>query len=445
MSPSLDQLQREFARAAEQGRQPSVFHFLGHGDDDGLYFENEHGEAHLVKGHELKAALAQSPVKVALLNACWSATKRGVSLIEFLTREQVADAAIRHETPVADVSAIEFARQFYSLITQGKTVREACQRTANSLAEQGKVGASDVKLVGNGEAVLTVGLLSGSRPCVIESGLPKFGKLEEPPVFYGRGEELVQLSQSFADAGLTGFGLWGIGGIGKTALAKVAARRNAWRYEGAVWVDIRDAVQKTTTELLRLALCRLHPGAPDADPAFELARRLQHAPSLIVLDNLEDLPESEHAALARFLQQVPRNGSRVLLTARVPLPAIERLPDVHSRRMTEGLDTWNGAHLLQHVAHQRQCLALKDELREVAGKPKGLCVLVTQRLHGHPMMLELAVGVALRGRKQLEQALVELPDDLEQQLAALLATSLQYLGERETACCRCSVSFRPAT
>lgn len=162
-------MQREFARAAEQGRQPSVFHFLGHGDDDGLYFENEHGEAHLVKGHELKAALAQSPVKVALLNACWSATKRGVSLIEFLTREQVA------------------------------------------------------------------------------------------------------------------------------------------------------------------------------------------------------------------------------------------------------------------------------------GKPEGLCVLVTQRLHGHPMMLELAVGVALRGRKQLEQALVELPDDLEQQLAALLATSLQYLGERETACCRCSVSFRPAT
>ena len=308
-------------------------------------------------------------------------------------------------------------------------VREACQRAANSLAEQGKVGASDVKLVGNGEAVLTAGLVSGSRPCVIESGLPKFGNLPEPPVFYGRGEELVQLSQSFTDAGLTGFGLWGIGGIGKTALAKVAARRNAWRYEGAVWVDIRDATQKTTAELLRLALCRLHPGAPDADPAFELARRLQDAPSLIVLDNLEDLAESEHAALARFLQQVPKNGSRALLTARVPLPAVERLPDVQSRRMTEGLDTWNGGHLLQHVAQQRQCLALKDELREVAGKPEGLCVLVTQRLHGHPMMLELAVGVALRGRKQLEQALVELPDDLEEQLAALLATSLQYLGD----------------
>lgn len=110
--PTLDQLRHEFSRAEEQGRQPSVFHFLGHGDDDGLYFENEHGEAQLVKGHELKDALAQSPVKVVLLNACWSATKRGISLCDFLTREQVAGAAIGHERPVADVSAIEFARQF---------------------------------------------------------------------------------------------------------------------------------------------------------------------------------------------------------------------------------------------------------------------------------------------------------------------------------------------
>lgn len=311
--PTLDQLRHEFSRAEEQGRQPSVFHFLGHGDDDGLYFENEHGEAQLVKGHELKDALAQSPVKVVLLNACWSATKRGISLCDFLTREQVAGAAIGHERPVADVSAIEFARQFYSLITQGKTVREACQRAANSLAEQGKFGASEVKLVGNGESVLTAGLPSGSRPCVIESGLPKLGGLPDPPVFYGRGEELVQISQSFADAGVTGFALWGIGGIGKTALAKVAARRNAWRYEGAVWVDIRDATQKTTAELLRLALTRLHRGAPDDDPIEDMARRLQDAPSLIVLDNLEDLPEAEHAGNNRLAfekaDHVPRLGS----------------------------------------------------------------------------------------------------------------------------------------
>jgi len=427
--PTLAQLRKEFAQAKALNRQPSIFHFLGHGDDDGLYFEDEHGESQLVKGHELKSVLAQSPVKLVLLNACWSATKRGVSLIDFLTREQVADAAISHQRPVADVSAIEFAKQFYTLLTEGRTIEAACQRAANSLAEQGKSGATEVKLVGSGDVVLTDGLASGERPCVIESGIPTRGHLPDASVFFGRGEEIVQISRSFVDVSLSGFGLWGIGGIGKTALAKAVARRNAWRYEGAVWVDIRETTQKTTTELLRLALCRLHPGSPDSDPVFELSRRLQAMPSLVVLDNLEDLPQSEHAALARFIQQLPKNGSRVLLTARVPLADIERLPEVQSRRMTVGLDSWNGAHYVQHVARQKQCLALKHELRLEGAKLEGLCVHVSRRLHGHPKMLELAVGVALKGRDKLEQALVALPEDIEQQLAAMLATSLQFLGE----------------
>jgi hypothetical protein len=407
-----------------------VFHFLGHGDDDGLYFETEHGEYELVKGHQLRSVLAASPVDLVLLNACWSATRRGVSLCDFLTREQVARAAIGHERPVADTSAIEFARQFYGLITQGLPVRDACLRAANALAEQGQPGAADVKLVGDGAFCLTDGLPAGQRASVVESGLPADGHLPEAGAFYGRGEELVQISRALADARLAGFALWGIGGIGKTALARASARRNAWRYQGAVWVDIRDATQKTTAELLRLALCRLNPGAPDADPAFELTRRLQNAPSLIVLDNLEDLPEAEHAALARFIDQMPRNGSHVLLTARVPLPAVERLPAVRSRRMTDGLDPRNGAYYVRHVASQKDCRALLDDgqLREENGQLVGLCVRVARRLHGHPKMLELAVGVALQGRAALEQTLGVLPDELEQQLAAMLATSLQYLG-----------------
>jgi predicted ATPase len=146
----------------------------------------------------------------------------------------------------------------------------------------------------------------GSHPCVIESGLPKLGHFPESPAFYGRGKELVDLSQSFANVNLAAYGLWGIGGIGKTVLAKVAARRNSWRYDAVAWVDIRDIAAKTTVELLRMALVRMHRGAPDDDPLEELHRRMERTPSLIVLDNLEDLPESEHAALARFIQQMPR-------------------------------------------------------------------------------------------------------------------------------------------
>ncbi len=429
--PTLEQLRREFSLAEAFGRQPSVFHFLGHGDDDGLYFENELGQARLVKGRELKEVLSPSPVKLVLLNACWSATKRGVSLCDFLTREQVAGAAIGHERPVVDESAIEFAREFYTRAIEGRTIRESQQQAACSLAEQGKSGAWEVQLVGNGDLVLTAGLVTGgSRPPVIEDGQPRHGHLPDAGVFYGRGDELVAISQCLADQSRVGYGLWGIGGIGKTALARVAARRNAWRYQGAVWVDLRDLPQKTTNDLLGRALSRLHPGAPDSDPQFELARRLQQSPALIVLDNLEDLPLSEHESLKRFLEEMPRNGSHILLTARVPLPAIDAMPTVATRRLTEGLDPWNGAYYVRHIARQKNCLALCDELRERDDHQlEGMCALVTRRLHGHPKMLELAVGVALRGGNELKNALDILPDDLEEQLHSLLATSCKLLGQ----------------
>ena len=68
--PTISQLRKEFAQAATLDRQPSVFHFLGHGDDDGLYFENELGKTELIKGKQLREVLGPSPVKLALLNAC---------------------------------------------------------------------------------------------------------------------------------------------------------------------------------------------------------------------------------------------------------------------------------------------------------------------------------------------------------------------------------------
>ena len=71
--PTIEQLRRELTAMSQRGVQAGIFHFLGHGDDDGLYFEDDFGQSQLVKGSELKAALSESPVKLVLLNACWSA------------------------------------------------------------------------------------------------------------------------------------------------------------------------------------------------------------------------------------------------------------------------------------------------------------------------------------------------------------------------------------
>jgi tetratricopeptide (TPR) repeat protein len=408
---------------------------ISRGDDDGLYFEDELGNSRLVKGPELKAALASSPVRLSILNACWSATKRGVSLIEFLTREAVSEAAIGHEIPVNDESAIHFADLLIEQLIAGQSVKVAAQTAANSLAEQGLLGGADVRWAGNAELRITDGMASGPANFVLEDGFPMVGGLPDEGLFFGRGEQLVQIAKILADPSKVGIGLWGIGGIGKTSLALHASRRNAWRYRGLAWVDIRDLPHKTTVDLLRRALGRLSPGACQDDPAFALEQFLQGTPSLIVLDNLEDLPPSEVPALARFLQQMPRNGSQLLLTGRVPLREVEQVTDFPSLKLTDGLDGWHGPRYLQHVARQKNCDLLKDELRVIGGeidtlikRLEGKCVLISQRLHGHPKMLELAVGLALQGEAPLNAALHALPEHLEDQVAPLLATSFAALG-----------------
>ena len=76
------------------------------------------------------------PVKLALLNACWSATDLVASLCDRLTKEGGIPAAIGHGNPVADASAIEFAREFYRHVVLGKSVGAAKNLAANQLAER---------------------------------------------------------------------------------------------------------------------------------------------------------------------------------------------------------------------------------------------------------------------------------------------------------------------
>ena len=223
-----------------------------------------------------------------------------------------------------------------------------------------------------------------------------------------------------------------MGGIGKTALAKEAARRNAWRFRdgGVVFVDAREIAPPTTPELLRRALARLDPAARGEDPVFELVARLTAAPGLIVLDNLETLPETEFDALARFVAQVPRNGSHVLLTARAPIRPIEALPDVPTRLLTTGLHDFDGAFYAHRLAETKGVALLRDDpLRVEAGEVRGLCARLTRRVSGHPRMIEVAVGIARRGQAELDKALDRLTGDLEAKLTEMLTTGLALVGD----------------
>jgi len=214
-------------------------------------------------------------------------------------------------------------------------------------------------------------------------------------------------------------------------LALELARRNAWRYPGGIaWVDARDVSPPTATGMLQFALAWLEPASTAPDAASGLVRLMTEAPVLVVLDNLETLPPDEHQVLARFLKKVPRNGSRVLVTARSELKDFDDVPGTRSRTLTTGLDEYSGAHHAYHYARLKDVKALRDEYPRVAegGRVVGKCALVGRRLSGHPRMIELAVGVASHGWEELEESLKTLSGDLEEQLRRLLETGLKLVG-----------------
>jgi len=157
---------------------------------------------------------------------------------------------------------------------------------------------------------------------------------------------------------------------------------------------------------------------------------MKEAPVLVVLDNLETLPSDEHQVLARFLRKLPRNGSRVLVTARSEIREFDDVPGTRSRTLTTGLDEYSGAHHAFYYARLKDVKALRDEYPRVAqgGQVEGKCALIARRLSGHPRMIELAVGVASHGWEELEKSLKTLSGDLEEQLRRLLETGLKLLA-----------------
>ncbi len=150
--PTYAQLEKELSAPELERRRrgPRVLHFLGHGEMDGLWFEREDGSGERIPTNRVVRLLKGSPVKLALLNACWSATDLVASLCDRLTKEGGIPAAIGHGNPVDDASAIEFAREFYRHVVLGKSVGAAKNLAANRLAEQGKPGATEVELKGGG-------------------------------------------------------------------------------------------------------------------------------------------------------------------------------------------------------------------------------------------------------------------------------------------------------
>lgn len=112
---------RDITRALDE-YEPTILHFSGHGNPEGLCFENEAGTVQIVS----KVALGnffcqQSRLKLVVLNACYSHEQA----------QGIADATghvIAMKGNLRDQDAVQFSREFYTALGHGRTFEAAFTR-----------------------------------------------------------------------------------------------------------------------------------------------------------------------------------------------------------------------------------------------------------------------------------------------------------------------------
>ena len=417
MPPTLRALRYALGpQAREQGLIPDVVHFIGHGWEGGLLFEDDLGRADRVPTEELLACFQGAGVPLLVCNACQTAAGAQAAA-RALAEAGVVQAAVGHQRPVGDEQAIAFTAGLYGELCAGYPLEEAFQKAAP------RAGGSQPRLFGDGSLHLRRKGRPLPRSQRILDGRPPGSLRDETPYFFGRGPELVQLAAWLHEVETRVVALTGIGGIGKSALALEITHRLGHRFPGgATWVNARSGF---TLESGLAAVCAdlgLQ-RAPDQPPAHVLYAHAARQPTLLVFDNLENVacddPDTLHA-LADFLRGLPL-ASKALVTLRPPWVELAEMPGTHALPLQRGLDDEAGIRLVLALAGEKGVRELCDPRR---------ARVLTERVGGHPKMIEVAVGTAhRRGYRRLEKFLPTLSGDLGKRLDEMLGWSAELLEE----------------
>lgn len=330
LTPATAESLADTLAAAGAGFQ--VVHFGCHGGPHGLHVEDDVGRERELPTAQLVNALRGRGVELLVLNACETA-----ELAQALVEQAGVRAAVATREPIYDGEARVLAERLYRGLALGRPVGEALAAARETIATrhlQGDFGisrcsvevaalrADHLVLVGDPTLTLAVEEPAAATPLFVLDPTPRNDPLRLDLVtdFVGRHDELLRLARWFAETGWLAFAISGVGGVGKTALALNAALRAAHRFDALAVASARDNPDLSLARVLEaIAAAQNAPASSDetADPAAAVARRMNAARVLLVLDNLETVTKERSAELTRTLAGVrPESGSRVLLTLR---------------------------------------------------------------------------------------------------------------------------------
>lgn len=202
--------------------------------------------------------------------------------------------------------------------------------------------------------------------------------------------------------------LVGMGGIGKTDLAKIVAQDVAGDFDRVLWVRLERA---PTSEMVFVDICRALGETPGSRPAEVARHALAQGRVLLVLDNGETAPETVEDVLAE-----PGRGT-ILLTSRNRMigSLAGGLQEVKPLERAESLALWE-----ELVDGQRGSNALKGGTSRYDEDLNRLCDLVGDL----PQALRLVEGYVTGNKVTLAEYVALLA---ETELAETL-----HLGRRRT-------------
>ncbi len=456
-----------------------------------LCFCDEDGGNRYIDTQSLREIFMSSDVRLVVLSACETATVTGESsrhqhrsvsfdttLATSLVMAQVP-AVVAMPFSIQDDMSPTFMFHFYEALGQGRTLEEALSRARHAMLpkhnHQGWFIPVLYRHVSQGQEG-PVALIAG-RDALEDHDHP-LTSLGAPMIFVGREQELRDLSALLAVVsrgegqvqasiehnklrpGTHHIALTGPAGIGKSALAFEAIRRNREKFAGGT-IALSLQGEKLFNEALMEIAHQLHVSTKTLHPedhryrqelvlSVLRSRASRDLPCLLFLDSFEDVKEHSQLELwHRFFSTLPQEVV-VLISSRSNPAAIAVIEGAPYRWYEYGVGKMADEDLLKLIAELAAESGLDQRIHMDDPKQQQVLREICTLLEGYPLGAELIFGAArsIGGKVYTPEAatrsLEEVCDELRDSQLAGISAVLDVAYRRLTPLTRLLLSYLAA-